>query len=131
MAEAALKRKGIEAEGKNYPDGWYSRLSTKFCALQVKKVLFEKTHFDIPNSRYLKAFIFYLNLNQKRAVYLDIFQSDAPKLTEMFWFLPEVPTSSWGETEIKIPDSTLAFPRVARFRNGDDGSWKSKKSPKV
>lgn len=90
--------------------------------------MFEKTHFRVDDSPQLKAFIFYLNLNHLGGVYLDVFQSAVKTLTEFFWFLPTVPKSSWGETDLAIPKSTLQFPREASYRINDNGKWKTFKS---
>ncbi|NUY79299.1 hypothetical protein HUK80_00210 [Flavobacterium sp. MAH-1] len=121
-------KKGMLEEAKTYPDGWFSSLSVKFANHYVTKVLFENTSFWLENSPQLKAFVFYLNLNHLGGVYLDVFQSQVKTLTEFFWFLPTTPKSSWGETDLAIPKSTLKFPREASYRINDDGKWQALKS---
>ncbi len=127
---AAQAKKAIAEEAKNCPKGWYSEVSKHLVKLKLKRVLFEKTQFDDANrSLALKAFIFFLNINCKTSVYLDIFQSDTPKLTEMFWLLRAVPQSSWGDVTPQFPDSPLKFQRSASYRIGDDGSWETISKP--
>lgn len=126
---AEIVKKGILEEATKNPDGWFSKLSVKFANHKIEKVLFEKTHFRIPNSPQLKAFIFYLAMNNKKAVYLDVFQSYMDELTEFFWFLPDVPKSSWGDTSLALPECTLGFQRVVVYRLGDGKRWKSKNFP--
>lgn len=128
-AAAKKVKKGILEEAAKNPDGWFSILSRKFADLKVEKVLFEKTHFLIPDSDQLKAFIFYLGINNHKPVYLDVFQSYCDELTGFFWFLPSVPTSSWGDMNPALPESTLPFQRTATYRLGDDKPWKTKKFP--
>lgn len=129
-SDAAKKvKKGILEEAEKNPDGWFSTLSRKFADLKVEKVLFEKTHFLISDSDQLKAFIFYLGINNSKPIYLDVFQSYCDELTEFFWFLPSVPKSSWGDMSLALPKSTLAFQRTATYRLGDDKPWKSNKFP--
>jgi len=128
--KAAKKvKKGILDEAKNHPNGWFSQLSIKIAKHSVEKLLFEKTKFDCSGNA-MKAFMFYLNLNHNNSVYLDVFQSDTPEFTNFFWFLPSVPKSSWGDVELKIPESSLKFKRKASYRIGDGGSWKTLTSPK-
>ncbi|WP_394666952.1 hypothetical protein [uncultured Chryseobacterium sp.] len=126
---ADIVKKGILEEAKTNPDGWFSKLSIKFANLKVYDVLFEKTDFTIPNLNCLKAFIFYLGINTHRSVYLDIFQSTCKELTEFFWLLPSVPQSSWGDTELKLPEYPLKFSRTAIYRLGDGKRWRNKSFP--
>lgn len=121
---AAQAKNAIMEEAKNCPKGWFSEVSKHLIKLKLKRVLFEKTQFDEANrSLALKGFMFFLNINCKTSVYLDIFQSDRPKLTEMFWILRAVPQSNWGDVTPEFPDSPLRFQRSASYRIGDDGSW--------
>ncbi|GAA5088601.1 hypothetical protein GCM10023210_12420 [Chryseobacterium ginsengisoli] len=126
---AEMVKKGILEEAEKNPEGWFSKLSVKFANLRVKDVMFEKTSFEIPNSPQLKAFIFYLGMNNKGSVYLDVFQSYMKELTEFFWFLPSVPQSSWGDTSLALPEYTLRFERTVTYKLGDGKRWKSKIFP--
>ncbi|RZJ70378.1 hypothetical protein [Flavobacterium sp.] len=117
-------RIGIKAEAEAFPGGWFGKLSLKLHDHKIQKVLFEKTHFTMTDSDKLKAFLFYLTLNFSGELYLDVFQSYLPELTSFFWFAPIVPRSSWGDTDIAIPKSTLRFTRKVFYRDGDDGHWK-------
>jgi hypothetical protein len=123
-----VKKQILEEAAKN-PEGWYSKLSVKFAHLKVEDVLFEKTDFQLSNSNQLKAFIFYLGINNRESVYLDVFQSYCKELTEFFWFLPSVPKSSWGDTTLALPRYTLGFERTVSYKLGDGKRWKSKKFP--
>ncbi|WP_300660433.1 hypothetical protein [Fluviicola sp.] len=123
-AAAAEKVKdGIITEANNYPDGWFGKLSLMLANQEVEKILFEKTHFKLENNKLLKAFVFYWGLNNSQEIYLDIYQSYVNDLTEFFWFLPTVPKSSWGDTELVLPEYTLKFRRRAVYRLGDDEKW--------
>ncbi|WP_300664114.1 hypothetical protein [Fluviicola sp.] len=127
---AAQAKHAITAEAKIHPKGWYSEISKHLIQLKLKRVLFEKTQFDEANrSLVLKEFIFFLNIQCKTSVYLDIFQSDTPKLTEMFWQTKAVPESSWGDVVPKFPDSPLKFQRSASYRIGDEGDWEMISKP--
>lgn len=127
---ATQAKNAITAEAKIHPKGWYSEISKHLIKLKLKRVLFEKTQFDEANrSLVLKEFIFFLNINCKTSVYLDIFQSDTPKLTEIFWLLRTVPQSNWGDVTPKFPDSPLKFQRSASYRVGDDGDWEMISKP--
>ncbi len=128
-AAAEKVRMGILEEAKNHPDGWFSTLITMLANHKVEKVMFEKTHFIIENNDVLKAFIFYIDLNHGRELYFDVFQSYVPELTEFFWFLPNLPKTSWGDTALALPECSLKFRRKAYYRLGDGEEW-LRKSPK-
>lgn len=128
-AAADMVKKGILEEAKKNPDGWFSKLSVKFANLKVEDVMFEKTDFSIPDSDQLKAFIFYLGINNRREVYFDVFQSYCKELSEFFWFLPSVPKSSWGDTELALPKYTLKFQRTVIYKLGDGKRWRNKSFP--
>ena len=124
-------KSAAQKQAKNYPEGWYSQLVTKFLSMKLEKVMFEKTSFgDANGSLVLREYMFFLNLNRSSAVYLDIHQSDTPELTEVFWLLPKVPTTNWSDVEPAFPASPLSFPRKARMRVGDFGKWKTITRPK-
>lgn len=113
-----------------YSEGWFSKVHKHLLSLKPKKVMFEKTQYDKANrSLVLKEYMFFLNLNSADSVYFDIFQSDRPELTEMFWLLPEVPETSWFDVQERFPDSPLSFQRSALYRISDEGKWQSIKKP--
>lgn len=130
-AAAEKVKAGIISEASNYPDGWFGKLSLTLANHKVEKILFEKTHFKLENNKYLKAFVFYWGLNNGQEIYLDIYQSYVDNLTEFFWYLPTVPKSSWGDTELVLPEYNLKFRRRAVYRLGDDGAWIRKSPPPV
>lgn len=121
---AANAKTAILAEAQIHPEGWYAKVSSHLINLQLERLLFEKTQFDDANrSLVLKDFIFFLNINYSYSIYMDIFQSDEPKLTEMFWLLRSVPDTAWGDMEPNLPDSPLKFERCGSVRIGDEGKW--------
>lgn len=127
---AAQKVKtGILDEANVYGGSWFGEISTLLANHKVEKLMFEKTHFKLENNDALKAFIFYLNLNNGISIYFDIYQSYLYNLTEFFWFSPTLPRTAWGETDFVLPEFTLKFRRKAFYRINDDGEW-LRKSPK-
>lgn len=121
---AANAKTAILAEAEIHPEGWYAKISSHLINLKLERLLFEKTQFDDANrSLVLKDFIFFLNINYPYSIYMDIFQSDEPKLTEMFWLLRSVPDTAWGDMEPNLPDSPLKFERCGSVRIGDGGKW--------
>ena len=123
FASAQKVKDGILGEAKVYGGGWFGKISEMLANHQVEKLMFEKTHFKLENSDALKGFIFYLAINNRSAIYFDIFQSYVTDLTEFFWFLPSVPRTAWGDTDLAFPATTLKFRRRAEYRLGDDGEW--------
>ncbi len=114
----------IEKEAKIYSEGWFSKISNHLISLNIGRILFENTSFNEANkSIVLKEFMFFLNISNRNSLYFDIFQSDSPNLTEIFWLLPEIPETAWGDMELKLPKSPLKFKRSASCRIGDEGSW--------
>jgi len=127
---AAQKVKaGILAEANVYDGSWFGQISTLLANHKCEKLMFEKTHFKLESSDALKAFMFYLNLNNGISIYFDIYQSYLYDLTEFFWFSPTLPRTAWGETDFILPEFTLKFRRKAYYRINDDGEW-LRKSPK-
>lgn len=120
---------GMLAEASVYDGSWFGQISTLLANHKVEKLMFEKTHFKIESSDALKAFMFYLDLNNRVSMYFDIYQSYLYDLTEFFWFLPALPRTAWGETDFVLPEFTLKFRRKAYYRINDDGDW-LRKSPK-
>lgn len=127
---AARAKEAVLEQAKVHPKGWYSEISKHLIKLKLRRVLFEKTQFDEANrSLVLDEFLFFLNINCNYSVYLDIFQSDVPRFTEVFWLLKAVPESSWGDTTPKFPESPLKFQRSASYRVGDEGDWETVSRP--
>lgn len=121
---AEVVKSKILQEAAVYPEGWFSRISAHLASINLGRVLFEKTAFDAANhSLVLKEYMLFLNLNSDDSVYFDVYQSEEPDLTEVFWMLPEVPRSNWLDTTLTIPDSTLSFQRAAWYKLEDDGDW--------
>ncbi|MGB1216229.1 MAG: hypothetical protein ACPG5P_00050 [Saprospiraceae bacterium] len=121
-------RKYLAKEAKVYPNGWFAKLCGILKKIRVDRILYDHTNYDMANSSSVKEeFMFLTNLNSYGSVSMDIFQSDEPDLTAIFWLLPNIPTTFWGDTTPNFPKNPLSYKRVARYRIGDDGSWKSKK----
>jgi hypothetical protein len=132
FAAAEKVKNGMIAEAQQYLGGWFGKISMLLANHKVEKVLFEKTHFIVEKNDLLKAFVFYLDINNGDELYLDIFQSYLPELTEFFWFLPNLPKTSWGDTEVALPEYTLKFRRKSYYRLGDDQEWLRKSpSPRI
>ena len=109
---AAKVRKGLKAELGFYPEGWYEELVSRLLKLKMTKLLFEKTSFnDANNSLYIKGFVFFMGMMSSSSIYMDIFQSDAPDFTEVFWMLKDLPDVSFTESEFTYPAETLSFKR--------------------
>ena len=110
-----------------YDKGWYGTLVRFILELPpVHQVLFEKTSFlDANASLALKEFMFFLLLNsQETSLYFDVFQSDAPELTDLFWMFKKVPESNWSDGVALIPDrNRLKYKRTAYYKTGDASSW--------
>lgn len=117
-------KKKIVKEAAVGTEGWFGEIMRHLINLKLKKVMLNKTEMEIADgSPVMKEFMFFLNINSKKSILIDIFQSEAPRFTEMFWMLREVPDTSWGDVSKKIPDSPLAFSRTARYDLGDGYGW--------
>ncbi len=125
FASAKKVKDGILAEANVYNKGWFGKISEMLANHRVEKLAFEKTDFTPKDNDALRAFIFYLDLNDGSELYFDIFQSYMEELTEFYWFLPNLPETSWGDTEMNLPKYTLKFPRKALYRIDDDGEWQT------
>ena len=110
-----------------YDKGWYGAIASFILELApIHQVLFEKTSFlDANGSLMLKEFMFFLLLNSRETkVYFDVFQSDVPELTDLFWMFANVPESNWSDGIAYLPErNRLKYKRTAYFKTGDTSSW--------
>lgn len=92
--------------------------------LSLDRVMFNKTALTAANqSMVLKEYIFFLGMVSKKALLIDIRQSDILDLTEVFWLLDEVPRTNWSDVEPILPKSLLPFSRECQMRQGDFAEW--------
>jgi len=122
---AASIKRAIQLESQIYGEGWFGRIYAAFATLEISRVLFDHTQFyDANASLVMREFYLFLAgrpiLNNFT---MDIFQSDPPELTEMFWMLQSVPETIWGDVEVDLPGSTLSFTRQAKVKAGDFSDW--------
>lgn len=124
-------RKKIVKEASASGEGWFGEIARHLINLKLKKVLLNKTEMEFADrSPVMKEFMFFLNLSSKKSIYIDIFQSEAPRLTEMFWMLRQVPDTSWVDVSPKIPESPLKFSRAGRYDLGDGYGWETFSRPR-
>jgi len=127
---AQKAKKQIASEAKIYTEGWLSKISSLLVNLKLKRILFEKTSFKEANaSLVLREYMFYININSESSIYMDIFQSTSPDLTEVFWLLPKVPDTNWGDVKVNFPPSPLKFERHAIYKEGDSSEWEVMTKP--
>ncbi|WP_028975475.1 pentapeptide repeat-containing protein [Spirochaeta cellobiosiphila] len=110
-----------------YPDGWYEILLNRLLNIKLSKVTFQKTSFTEANtSLVLREYMFFLAMlvdAEEESFCFDIYQSDTPDLTEMFWLFRFVPDTIWIEVEPSFPNSPLTYKRDAYFRTEDEVDW--------
>lgn len=117
--------KNIQQEADAQSLGWFGKLYKMFAAMSISQVLMDHTSFYEANeSLVLSEFMFLIN-SFNWSVTIDVFQSDTPDFTPIFWFLPHIPDTKWGDSTFKLPDSPLAFKRTIRFRSGDFAHWET------
>lgn len=122
VIEAKLK-KDLVIQATAYNEGWFGKCVQQMSDLYVSTVMFDHTGWEDANeSPVLKEFWLYVGLKGKKA-HLDIFQSTTPDLTEVFWALPRIPGSGWGDTSPKFPASRLSYERKVQYKEGDEGRW--------
>jgi Leucine-rich repeat (LRR) protein len=121
-----VKRKILE-EAQLYSEGWYSKIYANFARYCISKVRFDHTQFYEANSSLvLKEFYLYLgSFRLTNNITFDIFQSDTPDLTEMFWLMKFVPDTIWGDVSISLPESPLPFKRKCTYKKGDFDEWET------
>ena len=132
--QTAVEERVVEAirkEAAVYDAGWYGKSYAKLSQMALTRVLFDHSSFDTANnSPLLREYMFFVSAftKPKTWLYLDIFQSDTPDLSPMFWVMRRIPRSAWGDVEPEFPKSPLSFQRSMSFRVGDDGEWEWSKS---
>lgn len=105
-----------------YKEGWFGKLLNEFTSIQYRYLTFDHTHFDIANtSDYIEAFFVFLQCFSYDDYYIDIFQSDSPRLGEIFWLLPIVPKVIWSDVKPEYPMSPLCFKRYATLNENNKG----------
>lgn len=103
-------------------EGWIGKLLFKFTSRNTTLLAFDHTQFDLANcSDRLEAFYVFLQCFAYEDYTLDVFQSDAPVLGEIFWLLPVIPKVIWGDVEPGYPLSPLAFKRSATLNENNQG----------
>jgi len=116
-------RNDLRHQKQVYSKGWFGQCLAKMSDMYVRSVMFDHTGWEDANeSPVLREFWLYIGLKGNK-VHLDIFQSTAPNLTEVFWALPRIPGSGWGDTSPEFPKSKLAYERKVQYKIGDDGRW--------
>ncbi|GMQ63820.1 tetratricopeptide repeat protein [Vallitalea maricola] len=117
-------KEDIQNEVEKYKEGWYGEICCKLLDMELEKVMFEKTSFYEANkSLVLREYMFFLGMIAEDRLYMDIYQSDIPEFTEVFWMLKEIPKTNWGDTEPNFPELSLSYKRDGIMRIGDDGLW--------
>ena len=104
-----------------------------FAGISIFKVMFDHTSFTEANqSLVLRDFMFFCAaFSALKYVDFDIFQSEAPDLTEVFWLMPFVSKTIWGDTDMRIPSSPLKFQREAKVKQGDFDEWETIVRPEI
>ena len=116
----------VQAAATLYTEGWFGRLYKAFASISINKLMFDHTNFEAANASPVlrEFFCFVPAFAAMKRYWLDIFQSTAPDLTEIFWLLPFVPDTQWGDTSVELPRSPLSFKRRARVKEGDFADWR-------
>ncbi|SFB72399.1 hypothetical protein SAMN05421780_101110 [Flexibacter flexilis DSM 6793] len=116
--------KWIKNEIEFYNGGWFGKINKKLFDMYVEKLLFDHTDFSSANkSLVMNEFMFFLENKPESSLLIDIFQSTCPNLGCMFWILPNIPDTIWGDVKPYFPKSVLSFQRSASIKIGDDGQW--------
>lgn len=117
-------REDILNETQNYKEGWYGEICIKFLDMELEKVMFDHTGFYEANeSIVLREYMFFLGMIAKEELYMDIFQSAEPDLTEVFWMLKKIPRTNWSDGEAKFPKFSLSYKRDGWVKCGDERGW--------
>jgi len=120
-----LIHQAIRREAQIYKTGWFGRVYSAFSGLHVDKVRLDHTRFGEANqSSVLREFYLFLASSCYGNFSMDIFQSDTPDLTDVFWTLYFPPDTSWGDAMVDIPKSILPFSRTVKIRQDDFSDWK-------
>jgi Leucine-rich repeat (LRR) protein len=120
-------KKAFTDEAAVSTEGWFSHLYAAFAGMDIFKVMYDHSSLgDDVNSKFSREFMIYIGaFSALHQVDFDVFQSDAPNLTEVFWMLPFIPRTIWGDTDPEMPKSILSFQRSAQMKIGDFGNWET------
>ncbi|WP_196890539.1 hypothetical protein [Aureivirga marina] len=120
-------QENLRKEIENYKESWFGEICKHLLEIsQIDRVLFEKTSFiEANNSIVFKEFMFFLILKSYETdIDFDIFQSDIPTFTYLFWMFRNVPETKWSNGEAFLPKkSMLKYKRTAHYKLGDGSSW--------
>jgi hypothetical protein len=117
-------KKDFINESKLYEDGWFGKIYKKLAFNDIKKVLFDHTHFELINtSTVLREFYFYFAVFSSSTILFDIFQTDFPNIPEIIWMFYNISKFQWFEVNPEIPASFLKFPRIVSVKS-NNGKWK-------
>lgn len=98
-AQSALVKAQLQKRKEECPQSWMSQLCRKLLDLDLEKIYFEKTLFsEANNSLVLEEFYLFLGLSSHQSIFIDIHQSEAPKIPEIIWMFREVPRINWLQT---------------------------------
>lgn len=102
--------------------GWVGALLYQFTSSPILQLAFDHTQFDLANlSNRIEGFFVFLQCFGYSDFTIDVFQSDAPKLGEIFWLLPTITKITWFDVEPSYAASPLAFKRSASLSENNQG----------
>lgn len=105
-------KKDIEETASYCPKGWYSKICRHFLDMKLKRVIFDNTAFKEANkSLVLKEYIFFLGMVAEKDLIIDVYKSDFPNFTNLFWMLKEVPYISTLIGQDLVCENPLSFDR--------------------
>jgi hypothetical protein len=110
-----------------YSSGWWGKILLTCAGMELFKIRLDHTAFELANdSPVLREFVFFTDCfaNGSNARF-DIFQSDVPNFTEVFWLLNFVPDTIWGDMEPVFPPFDLKYERKAHIKTGDMKDWQT------
>ncbi len=111
-AQSRIVKVEVQKRIEECPESWMSQLYQKLLELKLEKVLFEKTLFSEANhSLVLDGFYFFLGLSGEQQIYIDIHQSEAPKIPDIIWMFRKIPRINWSQTQASSSRSPLKFSR--------------------
>lgn len=102
--------------------GWVGALLYQFTSSPISQLAFDHTQFDLANlSDRTEGFFVFLQCFGYSDYTIDVFQSDAPNLGEIFWLLPTIPKITWFDVEPTYVASPLVFKRSASLSENNQG----------
>ena len=114
-------KKNLKKARKTYSDGWFSKICLYIETHNIFNVSFDKTSFNDANDSFvLKEYMLLFSVCDCT---FDIFQSDTPEFTEVFWTLNIVPNTIWSHEGISLPKCPLEFERGTLVRIGDENEY--------